>query len=103
MMNAQQFNSAVSLDAQLSHLRDSAEMLNLILRQIVSTDTRSTQWSIWFTLLYPASRTYKPCDWMLASGARLIDGVAEGRLPPFFNKIYKKCSKCILLTTFICI
>lgn len=35
MMNAQQFNSAVSLDAQLSHLRDSAEMLNLILRQIV--------------------------------------------------------------------
>ena len=100
-MNAQQFNSAVSLDAQLSHLRDSAEMLNLILRQI-ALQIPEVHSGV-YGLLYPASRTYKPCDWMLASGARLIDGVAEGRLPPFFNKIYKKCSKCILLTIFTCI
>ena len=54
----------MSLDAQLSHLQDSAEML---------TD-------------YPVSRTYKPCYWVVATGARLINGVA-GRLHSFFQDV----------------
>ena len=71
-------NSAVSLDTHLSHLQDSAEMLNLILGRIalqILEEILEVHSGV-YGLLYPASRTYKPCDWVVASGARLIDGVA---------------------------
>ena len=85
----------------LSRMSSSSSLIALAM-EVCSFLTALLEASTFFTAWKHSlcSRTYKPCDWVVASGARLIDGVA-GRLPPFFNKIYKKCSKCIVLTTFL--